>query len=290
MKSPVVAAIPNYNMAPQLGALLPELARQNYADIVVLDDASTDGSREIVEDFNAGATGVHFVASTENRGAGAARNLIVPTLRNLGYGALIHFMDADITLETASAPEVAQAITPDEPFGFVGGLARNSNGMQSVWNYGPRQDVRALLGGLAQMRMEQLIAQDSAKAHAFRHRHRRLLTDWPDPLSTPVRRPIFWNVEQNLLVSSDIFEDIGGFDENLREHEIQDLAIRMHNAGLPRLFDPAISVCHLNGQNVRNYNRATAMRNAERYIARKHGLGHWLIHSKQYDPLYSASI
>ena len=72
---PVVAAIPNYNMGQQLAALLPELAQQDYADVFVLDDASTDGSREVVEGFNHGS-GVHFVAGAENKGAGPTRGSV----------------------------------------------------------------------------------------------------------------------------------------------------------------------------------------------------------------------
>ena len=42
---PVVAAIPNYNMARGLNTLLPQVTEQDYAAIFVLDDASTDDSR-----------------------------------------------------------------------------------------------------------------------------------------------------------------------------------------------------------------------------------------------------
>ena len=41
----------------------------------MLDDASTDGSREVVEGFNHGS-GVHFVAGAENKGAGPTRGSV----------------------------------------------------------------------------------------------------------------------------------------------------------------------------------------------------------------------
>ncbi len=271
-KLPVVAAIPNYNMGQQLAALLPELTSQGYADVFVLDDASTDGSREVVENFNHGS-GVHFVTVAENKGAGPTRNLIIGAL---GYDAIIHFMDADVTLKTERIPEVVYDVMPTGPVGFVGGLLLTPEGIQSVWNYGPHQGLRGDVGANIQARIEPLLINNPDKANAIRGRFSQLLEDWPDPLSAPVRRQVFWNVEANLLMRSDVFAKLGGFDEKLREHEIQDLAIRVHNIGLLGYFDPSISVLHKNEQNVREYNRLAAMLKAELYIARKHGFRSWL--------------
>jgi len=270
---PVIAAIPNYNMGQQLKPLLPELAQQDYADIFVLDDASTDGSREVVEDFNHG-NGVRFVTSAENKGAGPTRNLIIGAL---GYEAIIHFLDADITLKTERIPEVVHDIMPSESVGFVGGLALTPEGTQSVWNYGPRQGLRGDIGAFLQMKIDPLVATNPEKGKALRKRFDELLTDWPDPFSEPIRRQVFWNIEQNLLISSDIFAQVGGFNNTLREHEIQDLAIRLHDKGLPRWFDPSISVQHKNEQTVRDYNRQAAMFKAELRIARMQGIRNWLL-------------
>ncbi len=272
-KLPVVAAIPNYNMGQQLVALLPELTSQGYADVFVLDDASTDGSREVVENFNHGSGGVQFVTRAENKGAGSTRNLII---RALGYDAIIHFIDADVTLKTEHIPEVVYDVMPNGPVGFVGGLLLTPEGIQSVWNYGPHQGFRGDVGANIQARIEPLLINNPDKANTIREHFSRLLEDWPDPLRAPVRRQVFWNVEANLLMRSDVFAKLGGFDEKLREHEIQDLAIRVHNIGLLGYFDPSISVLHKNEQNVREYNRLTAMLKAELYIARKHSFRSWL--------------
>lgn len=269
---PVVAAIPNYNMGQQLVNLLPEVAEQNYADVFVLDDASTDDSREVVENFNHGS-GVHFVASAENKGAGPTRNLIIGAL---GYRAVIHFLDADVSLQTERIPEAAHDIMPSEPVGFVGGLALTREGVQSAWNYGPHQGLRSDMAALIQAKIEPLITTNPDKAKAMRRRYSKLLEAWPDPLSEPERKQVFWNIEANLLVQSDVFAGLGGFDEKLREHEIQDFATRLHNRGFKSYFDPSISVLHKNEQNVREYNRLAAMLRAEFYIARKHGFVNWL--------------
>jgi GT2 family glycosyltransferase len=80
-----------------------------------------------------------------------------------------------------------------------------------------------------------------------------------------------------LLINSDVFTEVGGFNDTLREHEIQDLAIRLHDKGLSRWFDPSISVQHKNEQNVRDYNRQAAMFRAELRIARMQGIRNWLL-------------
>lgn len=274
---PVVAAIPNYNMGEQLETLLHQLVKQDYADIYVLDDASTDGSRDIVEGFG----GIQFVGSPENRGAGATRNLVIGAL---GLAeVIIHFVDADTDLETEHVAEVANYVMPIKPVGFIGGLAKKPNGTQSTWNYGPRQCLRNDIGSQLHSRISSLANSNPERAKTLRKHFNTLLADWPDILSEPERRQVFWNIEQNLLVNSDVFAGIGGFDETLREHEIQDLAIRLHKRGLKRYFDPAISVRHKDVK-VRGYNRDIAMGKAEFKIAHKHGFLNYLMPDGRFNP------
>lgn len=269
-KLPVVAAIPNYNMGEQLRELLPQLTRAGYDEIYVLDDNSADDSREIT----ASAPGsVHFVSGDENKGAGANRNRVIDALR---HPSVIHFLDADVTLQTERAAEVVREAVPAQEFGLVGGLALAGSGLQSVWNYGPRQSLWADFGGQLQMRIEPLLTTDPPKAARLRERFEWLLRDWPDPLRAPVRRRVYWAIEQNLIINSETLSELGGFDETLREHEIQDLAIRMASRGLKRYFDPSIVTQHKEIE-VREYDRSKEMIKSELRIARKHGLMQWLL-------------
>lgn len=265
-------------MGEQLGELLPQLAGQGYAEIFVLDDASTDGSREKVGELD---LDVRFVTGAVNRGAGAARNLIIDAL---DHDVLIHFIDADTSVLTDRTAERARDVMPSEPAGFVGGLALSHGELQNVWNYGPRQCLRSDVDAYLQDKIGRRIkAGDVEAAKELRARHDDRLADWPDPFSSPVRRQIFWNIEQNLVISSDVFAALGGFDERLREHEIQDLAIRMYRRGLLRYFDPSIAVQH-KAIDVRGYNRQTAMARAEWQIHRTHGLRNWLRPDGRFHP------
>lgn len=269
-KLPVIAVIPNYNMADSLTELLPQVLQQEYDDVFVLDDASTDHSQEVINSFG---KAVHFISSAENKGAGATRNRIIPAI---GHEAVIHFIDADMRLTAPNLPELARASVANPDVSFVGGLVTDTKGWQSVWNYGPRQCASNDLRAPIQARIETLLKTDSEKAERLHNRFANFLQDWPNPFEKPAARKIFWALESNLVIKSTLFEAIGGYDENLREHEIQDLAIRLDKWNLSSNFEPLVSAIHTAVQ-VRNANRGAAMGNAELYIARKHGLKNWLL-------------
>jgi len=131
---PVIAAIPNYNMGLQLESLLPEVLEQEYDNVVVLDDASTDDSVGIVESFG---KEVSLVRAKENQGAGANRNQIIEFV---GDSAIVHFIDADTKLETESIPEKARELMQQyekENVGVVAGLVIRNDGSQEPYNFGP---------------------------------------------------------------------------------------------------------------------------------------------------------
>jgi glycosyltransferase involved in cell wall biosynthesis len=130
---PVVAAIPNYNMADSLRRLLPQVLAQHYDAVFVLDDASTDHSFDVVGEFG---NEVKFVRSRENRGAGANRNQIID---QVGDRELIHFIDADMDLGTANTAAVARDVAAryaDRGVGLIGGLVSRADGIQEPHNYG----------------------------------------------------------------------------------------------------------------------------------------------------------
>ena len=270
---PIVAAIVNYNMAQDLYRLLGQVTKQDYDAVFVLDDASTDNSREIVKKY---PNNVTLVAGKTNKGAGANRNRI---MQALDYDAIIHFLDADVILQTDQVVKVIRTIVPDQPFGFIGGLITNKNGLQSVWNYGSGTSLRS--GIAAQMQanlIEPKLTTQPERAKRLRRRFENLLADWPDPLATPTRRPVYWAAEANFIVRSDIFKQFGGFDESIREIEALELAWRMQQQKLPRYFDPRIAVQHAAAQ-VRPYNRNLKKAGELAKLSRKISFMKWLTSS-----------
>ena len=268
---PVVAAIPNYNMGDNLRRLLPQVVAQHYDAVFVLDDASTDDSADVVSQFGAD---VKFVQSRENRGAGANRNQIIDQVED---GALIHFIDADMDLETSEIPTVAREVAEryaDRGVGMIGGLVTLANGRQEWCNHGAVLSLWGNATGLLQFSIDRLREQPRL-AGAIRRIVAPAIRDWPNTLEPPAAAPAYWVHEGNMLVYSTIFRSIGGFDPALRAQEIQDLSTRLEKRGIKRQFDPSIRVVH-HHIDVRGKNRHKWENNATRYLIRKHGLYRFL--------------
>ena len=72
VKATVSAIVPNYNHAPFLAERLNSILRQTLpvSEIIVLDDASTDNSHEIIEAISAASpVPIHFVPNERNSGS-----------------------------------------------------------------------------------------------------------------------------------------------------------------------------------------------------------------------------
>lgn len=119
---PVIAAIPNYNMADGLNRLLPTVVNQGYDKIFVLDDASNDNSREVVNSFRGR---VQFVAGKSNLCSSGNRNRVLEVVRD---NAIIHFLDADTEIASDNTPDKLRTIFLEPEIGFVGGLVLDASG------------------------------------------------------------------------------------------------------------------------------------------------------------------
>jgi N-acetylglucosaminyl-diphospho-decaprenol L-rhamnosyltransferase len=264
---PVVAAIPNYNMADSLRKLLPQVLAQSYDGVFVLDDASTDDTADVVDSFGGDVT---LVRSPQNRGAGANRNQIIDRVAD---GAIIHFIDADMDLETAETPTVAREVVAryaDRGVGLIGGLVSRLDGSQELDNYGAVFSLWGNSTALIQLMIDR-IRRRPQLARAIRKILAPLVRQWPNVLEPPIAAPAYWVHEGNMLVHSGLFKSVGGYDPALREHEIQDLAIRLERIGVRRQFDPSIKVVHRE-VDVRGGNRQRSVNRAAIYLLRKHGL------------------
>jgi glycosyltransferase involved in cell wall biosynthesis len=94
-KIPISVVIPAYNRAVMLGRALQSVDRQSVQceEILVVDDGSTDGSRELVESMVFGEPGLElrWLRHACNLGPAAARNLAIAHARC----PMIAFLDSD---------------------------------------------------------------------------------------------------------------------------------------------------------------------------------------------------
>ena len=242
-KLPVIAAIPNYNMADSLQPLLAQMVEQPhpYDAIYVLDDASTDDSRAVTKSFG---SDVRFIAGRENLGSGGNRNRIFEALKHASDTALIHFVDADVSLDTDErgktnnpVPQIApDLLKRDHRTAFVGGLVRDEQGKQFLFNHGPLFSLHSHLTSLLQIA--------SYNNPHLRSKLKERLAEFPDPAKQPVARLAHWVSEANFLIDSSVLARLGGFDPDLRDHDIQPISLQAKKQGLVGQFDPSFAVTH----------------------------------------------
>jgi GT2 family glycosyltransferase len=264
---PVVAAIPNFNMAESLRRLIPQVLAQGYDGVYVLDDASTDHSADVVNEYG---SEVRLVQSAQNRGAGANRNQIIDQFDD---EAIIHFIDADMDLKSSETPSMARQLInkyEHRGIGVIGGLVTRADGGQEYCNYGAVFSLWGNVSSNGPRAIDRLRARPRL-ARAVRRATAATMTRWPNVLEPPAPAPAYWVHEGNMLILSSLFRSVGGYDSTLRHHEVQDLAIRLANRGIKTQFDPRIHVVHQH-IDVRGKNRSKWEHEATRYLIRKHGL------------------
>jgi teichuronic acid biosynthesis glycosyltransferase TuaG len=87
--------IPCYNAESTVRRAIQSVLVQEGCEVelLVIDDASTDGTRQVLLDMQAEDSGIKTVLLTESRGAGNARNAGI----ELARGEMLAFLDADDT-------------------------------------------------------------------------------------------------------------------------------------------------------------------------------------------------
>ena len=104
----VAVIVPNYNKKKTIKACLDSVYAQTYrpAEVIVVDDASTDGSREIVERYPC-----RILRLAGNTGAAGARNAGVAD----SSAPLVFFLDSDTALAPDAIENAVRAYreTPD---------------------------------------------------------------------------------------------------------------------------------------------------------------------------------
>jgi glycosyltransferase involved in cell wall biosynthesis len=89
----VSVVTPAYNCEDLIGATIESILAQTYEDweLLITDDCSTDGTREVVERYVQRDSRIHLLRLEKNGGAGAARNNSIRAAK----GRFIAFCDSD---------------------------------------------------------------------------------------------------------------------------------------------------------------------------------------------------
>jgi glycosyltransferase involved in cell wall biosynthesis len=119
MEHPLVSMIiPVYNHAAEARRQLVHVEAQSYRpiEVILVDDGSTDGLREQIQDIHP-TYPLAFIRQDTNKGAPAARN---EGFRR-SKGAFVLFLDADVKLEANAILKMVQALGdhPEASFAYA---------------------------------------------------------------------------------------------------------------------------------------------------------------------------
>jgi GT2 family glycosyltransferase len=244
----VDAVIVSYNSRDTLRDCLEPLAATPDVNVIVVDNASTDRSLEVVADLP-----VRSIDAGRNGGFAVGCNLGLAA----GDAPLVLFLNPDARIRPSDLEHMAAALAEEPDVALVGPKLLDKEGrvVPSVRRY-----QRA----------------GSAWAQAlFLH---RLLprAAWANEI---VRDPSFyervahpeWLSGACMLVRRDALEQIGGFDEDFFLYcEDMDLCARLRAAGHRIRYEPSATVNHDGGQSAPRASLFAVLARSRTRYARKH--------------------
>lgn len=194
-------------------------------EILVVDNASTDGSLDLIRES---ASGITVIASPANNGFGVANNLGVAQ----AHGKLICFLNNDTVCRGEFLATAGRRFAEFPDLGIYG--------PRLVYPDGTFQLSAGTLPGFWREIAEKLV-------YALERRHSRPAIALLERFFASPRR-VGWVTGAALVIRKPVFEQIGRFDESMFMYfEDKDLCARAWKAGYFVEYDPSVSVVHLKG-------------------------------------------
>jgi N-acetylglucosaminyl-diphospho-decaprenol L-rhamnosyltransferase len=219
----LAVVVVNYNGADFVLDCLRNISDEGPADIVVIDNASTDGSAELIARDHAGAK---LIRNATNRGFAAAANQGIRATTT----PYVFLLNPDATVRPGLLATLAATLDANPRAGAVGPLVRNPDGsvqptkraFPSLWN--------SVLHGLVG-----LVWPNNPGTRAY------TLAD----ASFTQARTVDWVAATAVAFRREAFEAIGGFDESFFFFVSDvDLCRRLWDAGFEVWFEPRAEVVH----------------------------------------------
>ncbi|MHB8592930.1 MAG: glycosyltransferase family 2 protein, partial [Acidimicrobiales bacterium] len=227
---PPAVVVVNHDAGDALIACVASLRAEGVAEVVVVDNASTDGS---VERLEAEDAGVHVIRAGANLGYGAGVNRGLADVE----AQLVLVSNPDVAVHPGSLAVLARAIDGDPLLAIAGPCILEPDGRRypSARRFPSWVDAagHALLGTLA-------------PTNPFTKRYR--MSD----LDPTVVTNVDWVSGACFLARRGVLDELGGFDEGYFMYaEDVDLCWRAHRAGYTVAYVPTARVTHIQGLSTR---------------------------------------
>jgi N-acetylglucosaminyl-diphospho-decaprenol L-rhamnosyltransferase len=205
-----------------LASLEPDVD-SGLADVWVVDNASSDGSAELVRERH---PRVHLIASEENLGFGRAINLAAARTAT----PWLAVSNADVSLRPGALAQLVASGTADPGAGVIAPQLVHPDGLtqHSVWAF------PTIVAALAQNAGPRLTPRSLADRLAI-----------PGAWNSERARRVPWAVGAFLLVRREAWDEVGGFDPTLwMSAEDLDLGWQMREAGWATRYEPRAVIDH----------------------------------------------
>jgi len=246
----VSVVIVNWNTSDLLGRCLASLEperRSMGSDVIVVDNGSTDGSRDLVQHEY---PDVRLIANSDNRGYSVANNQGIAA----SFGRYVFLLNSDTEVEAGSLRALVDYGDAHTGVGIMGARLLNSDG--SLQPSGGRFPT-PLSTTLSLLGVDRLIRRP-------RYGTRR---DYSKPTAVDEVSGAA------MMVRREVIEQVGPLDESfVWGYEDVDLCRRAHRAGWQVHYVPAAVVRHEWGASRRQAPAATVMMavNGRRHYFNKH--------------------
>lgn len=206
----VTVGITCFNARDTIGRAIAGAVAQDWPrlEIVVVDDASTDGSPDVVREQMEQDERIRMIIHQHNGGPAAARNSVLAAAR----GEFLAFFDDDDEALPSRVRKQVDALLAYE--------AASGASLVACYAAGERRYSSGYVKPLPAIGARQIVPRGSALADYLLF-HRRL-SGWSYGSGTPTAA---------LLTRRSTLDWLGGFDPSLRRVEDADFAIRLALAG-----------------------------------------------------------
>ncbi len=229
----IAVVVINYNTCDHMRACLASLHANDAAAVIVVDNASTDGSPEMVREQFPGVT-LH--ANRTNTGYGAAANQAIAAC-DADYVLLLN---SDTLLPRHALPALQDYLDQYPHAAVVGPRLHNVDGTLQASCYPFPTPWHLFLE-------DSLLGRVAAHIPGLRERY---LRTWRHDRA----RPVPWVLGAALAIRRAAFLAVGGFDpEYFMYFEEIDLCYRLHAAGWQTHFAPVTAITHLGGASTRQH-------------------------------------
>jgi len=237
--SSIAVIIVNHKTREHLRACLATVQPEALGEVIVVDNASSDGSVEMVQ---AHYPRVMLHANKANIGYGAAANLAIAR----STAKYILLLNSDTLLQPGALQAMSTYLDLHTQAAIVGPRLVNPDGrLQASCRQFPGTLKWLVDNGTLGLLTQRVPVLRDHNLRIWTHDHVRVVP---------------WVLGAALAIRREAFEAVGGFDESFFMYaEETDLCYRLNTAGWQIHFVPVATVTHVGGASTRQYRTKMAI-------------------------------